>query len=132
VKLTRSEAINPLLFNAVPLVNVLFLLVLFFALSSTFVLQPGLAVSLPVSHFTLGPQRNAHIVTIKAGPLPALYFRNEKIQLDRLDELLRQAPAGNQTLIIRADRSVPYDQVMAVAARGLDRGFSIVLATAPQ
>jgi len=49
MRLHRHLKFNPALFAVIPLVNVLFLVVLFFALSSRFVLQPGLAVTLPVA-----------------------------------------------------------------------------------
>ena len=53
-----------------PLVNVLFLVLAIFALSSRFVLQPGISVALPVSPFTLGPQQNPEIVSVTAAPTP--------------------------------------------------------------
>ena len=59
MKLTRSLKFPVWLFSLIPLVNVVFLVVVFFALSSRFVLQPGLAVTLPPSSFTLAPRATA-------------------------------------------------------------------------
>lgn len=132
MKLVRTATVHPALFNVVPLVNVVFLLLIFFALSSTFVLQPGLAVTLPVASFTLGPQRNAHLVSIKAGPVPALYFEDRNVTPEQFETLLGELPAGNRTLIIRADRAIPYDEVMRVSGQGLAHGFDVVLAVAPK
>ena len=56
MKLTRSLKIPVWLFSVIPLVNVVFLVVVFFALSSRFMLQPGMAVTLPASSFTLAPR----------------------------------------------------------------------------
>ena len=78
MKLQRTVQYNPELFNLIPLINVLFLTLAFFLLGNTFILQPGLAVNLPVSSFTLSPQRHPQIVSIVAGETPALYFRDKK------------------------------------------------------
>ena len=66
MKLTRNLKFNPALFGVIPLVNVLFLVVFFFALSSRFVLQPGMAVTLPASSFTLSPRLDAQIISVTA------------------------------------------------------------------
>jgi biopolymer transport protein ExbD len=129
VKLTRTVSFNPAYFTVVPLVNVLFLLLIFFALSSQFVLQPGIVVALPSSPFLLAPQRNPQIVSIVAGPTPAIYFREQKIALDELEARLSAGAGTDKTLIIRADRTVPYDMILNVMNQGLRKGYSVVLAT---
>ena len=132
MKLVRTLKIHPALFNVVPLINVLFLVVVFFALSSRFVLQPGMAVSLPVSGFTLGPQRDAKIVSITAAPVPSIYFHDRKVSLPELRDQLQASRARERSLIIKADRGTPYDLVVQVMNEGLKLGFSVVLATSPE
>jgi biopolymer transport protein ExbD len=132
VKLTRTHQINPALFNVVPLVNVVFLVIVFFALSSRFVLQPGMAISLPVSGFTLGPQRDAKIVSVTAAPVPSIYFRDRKVTIDELRQQLIDNHGRDRSLIIKADRGTPYDLVVQLMNEGLKLGFSVVLATSPE
>ena len=79
MKLTRTLHFPAWLFNVIPVVNVIFLVVIFFAISSRFVLQPGLAVSLPASSFTLEPHENAQIVSITSSPVPAMMRRDSSI-----------------------------------------------------
>jgi biopolymer transport protein ExbD len=129
MKLVRTLKIHPVLFNLIPLINVLFLVVAFFALSSRFVLQPGMAVALPASAFTLGPQRNAGIVSVTAAPVPSIYFRDQKVTLEELRAQLADGRATQRSLIIKADRGTPYDLVVQIMNEGLKLGFSIVLAT---
>src|SRR5262249_57674161 len=74
MKLTRSIHLNPFLIFIIPLVDLFFLLLLLFLISSTFLLHPGISVNLPFSKFTLGPQNNPVIVSITADPLPLLSF----------------------------------------------------------
>ena len=129
MKLTRNLRFNPALISVIPLVNVCFLVVIFFALGSRFVLQPGLAVTLPVSAYTLDPQGDAPIVSITAAPVAAIYFRDEKVTLDELGRRLALGKARGRSLIVKADRSTPYDVLVQVMNAGLAQGFSIVLAT---
>ncbi|MEA3186895.1 MAG: biopolymer transport protein ExbD [Chthoniobacter sp.] len=128
MKLSRTMGHHPALFSLVPMVNVLFLVVVFFALSSRFVLQPGIAVGLPFSSFTLAPQRNAQIISIVAGPKPAVYFQEREIAATEVGSALAQLLTKDRTVIVRADRAIPYDLVMRVTNEALRAGFSIVLA----
>lgn len=130
MKLSRSAHFNPALFILIPVVTVIFVLIMFFALSSRFALQPGISVTLPFSTFALGPQRNPQIVSITAGPVPAIYFRDQQWKLDEFGKSLADAGAKDKTLIIKADRGTPYEVVVSVMNVGLQAGFSVVLATA--
>ena len=56
MKLVRSVHLNPFLIFLIPLVDVCFLLLLLFLVSSTFLLHPGISVNLPFSKFTLAPR----------------------------------------------------------------------------
>jgi biopolymer transport protein ExbD len=129
VKLTRNLRFNPALITLIPLVNVCFLVVIFFALSSRFVLQPGLAVRLPVSAWSLAPQNDALIVSITAAPVAAIYFRDEKVTLEELGRRLAELPGRGRSLIIKADRTTSFDLLVQVMNAGLTRGFSVALAT---
>ncbi len=131
MKLARTVQHNPALFTLAPFVNVLFLVVIFFALSSRFVLQSGVAVTLPFSSFTLAPQRNAQIVSIVPGPEPALYFHDQKFRPDELAKTLKALHAKDRTIIVRADRATPYDLIVNVTNQALEAGYAVVLAATP-
>ena len=132
MKLVRTLRIHPALFNVVPLINVVFLVLVFFALSSRFVLQPGMAITLPVSGFTLGPQRDAKIVSVTAAPVPSIYFRDQKVTIPELRDQLAEKRGKERSLIIKADRGTPYDLVVQITNEGLKLGYSVVLATSPE
>jgi biopolymer transport protein ExbD len=129
MKLTRTLKFNPALFSVIPLINVIFLVVLFFTLSSRFVLQPGLAVTLPASSFTLGPRVDAQIVSVTAAPVPAIFHRDQRVSLEELRQRLTETKAGERSLIIKADKSTPYDLVVRITDEALKLGFSVILAT---
>ncbi len=132
VKLTRTERFHPALFQVVSVVNVLFLVFMLFAMSSRFVLQPGLAVTLPLSSFTLGPQHEPQIVSVTSAPVPAIYFRDQKVTVEDLGRQLSQMPPKQRSLIVKADRRTPYELVFQIMNQGLQHGFSVVLAAAPE
>ena len=132
MKLTRTVHFHPALFHVLPLVNVLFLVLAIFALSSRFVLQPGISVALPVSPFTLGPQQNTEIVSVTATPTPTIFYKDGRVTLEELGGALSGTQGGRRALILKADRMTPYDLIVQITNIALRQGFSVVLATAPE
>jgi biopolymer transport protein ExbD len=128
MKLQRTSRYNPELFNVIPLVNVLFLALAFATLCRTFVLQPGLSVNLPTSQFNLSVQRHAQIVSITAGALPSIYYADRRVELPELEAALARPEIKNRSLIIRADRAVPYEVVSNVTNAALRLGYSVAVA----
>jgi len=130
MKLTRTTNYRFGWLGIVPMIDVVFLLLFFFLLSSTFVLQPGISVSLPFSRFTLGPQINQQIISITGGAAPVIYFRDQKVSLDQLGPLLDTVRSEGRPIIIKADRFTPYELVVAVTNAALEHGISsVALAT---
>ena len=132
MKLSRTKEYNfgwVVLFG---LVDLAFLLVFFLLLSSNFILQPGISVSMPFSRFTLGPQVNQQIISITGGAAPAIYFRDQKVTLEQLGPLLDAAKREGKSIIIKADRSTPYETVVGVTNAALEHEItSVALATTP-
>ncbi|MGI9086690.1 MAG: ExbD/TolR family protein [Chthoniobacterales bacterium] len=132
MKLTRTKEYHFGWISVVSMIDVVFLLIFFLLLSSNFILQPGISVSLPLSRFTLGPQVNPQIISITGGVAPAIYFRDQKVGLEQLGPLLDAAKADGRPVIIKADRLTPYEQVVAVTNAALEHGItSVALASAP-
>ncbi|MEY2484462.1 MAG: biopolymer transport protein ExbD [Verrucomicrobiota bacterium] len=130
MKLTRTKEYNFGWLVVFPIIDVVFLLLFFLLLSSNFILQPGISLSLPFSRFTLGPQLNQQIISITGGAAPAIYFRDQKITLQQLGPLLDAAKRENRSIIIKADRLTPYENVVAVTNEVLEHGItSVALAT---
>ncbi|MBA3962968.1 MAG: biopolymer transporter ExbD [Chthoniobacterales bacterium] len=133
MRLTRTTTISFGWLYVFPLLDVLFLLIFFFLLSSNFVLQPGISVTVPFSRFTLSPQPNQQIISITGGPSPAIYLRDQKVTLEQLGAGLDVTKREGRSVVIKADRLVSYDLVMAVTNAALERGItSVALATTPQ
>ena len=116
----------------VSLVDLAFLLVFFLLLSSNFILQQGISISMPFSRFTLGPLANRQIISITGGAVPAIYFQDQRVTMEQLGPLLDAAKRNDQSIIIKADRSTSYETVAEVANAALEHGVTAVaLAATP-
>ncbi|SDU29770.1 Biopolymer transport protein ExbD [Verrucomicrobium sp. GAS474] len=134
--------------DAAPLLNVILLLFIFFALGSAFVLQPGIKVDLPRSPFVMGAPAQSSILTLLAGPDkrdPAtglmgpgealLFFNDEALTLAdlpaRLDAVGGARGMESRTLLIRADHSVPNGLLVDVMNLAMARKWAVILAAQP-
>ncbi len=126
---TSRAHFSPLVFF--PLVNVVLLLLLFFLLGSSLILQPGVAVRMPESSFTMAPQLRAQFISITGGAHPRVYFNDELTSVARLPEHLARHRPEEGSIIIKADRDAPYGAVAGVMEQVLKGRFAVILASAP-
>jgi biopolymer transport protein ExbD len=129
MKLKRSAGVSPVLLFAIPAIQLPLLLIFFILLGASYLLQPGFSVSLPDSPFVLSPQKSPQVVTVAPPPSSAIYFDNRQTDIEGLREALQPLRGRSQTIVIRADRRVIYDRVVAVMNIVLELGFPVVLAT---
>jgi biopolymer transport protein ExbD len=132
VKLSRTTNYNFGWLLLIGLVDLAFLLAFFLLLSSNFILQQGISISMPFSRFTLGPQNNQQIISITGGAVPAIYFQDQRVTMEQLGALLDTAKRKDQTIIIKGDRSASYETVAEVTNAALEHGIrSVALAATP-
>jgi biopolymer transport protein ExbD len=132
VKLSRTTNYNFGWLLLIGLVDLAFLLVFFLLLSSNFILQQGISISMPFSRFSLGPQSNQQIISITGGAVPAIYFQDQRVTMEQLGSLLDAAKSKDQSIIIKADRSASYETVAEVTNAALEHGItSVALAATP-
>ena len=114
------------------MIDIIFLLLLFFVLSSSFVLQPGVKVELPRTVTQEHPVRKDLILIIAHDQ--RIFLNNDQVPLSalwgRLIEELKVQPEG--MIIIRADRGVPHGLVVRVMDIAKQAGaLRMSIATAP-
>jgi biopolymer transport protein ExbD len=132
MKLSRTTSYNFGWLLLIGLVDLAFLLTFFLLLSSNFILQQGVSISMPVSRFTLGPKSNQQIISITGGAVPAIYFQDQRVTIEQLGQLLDAAKRKDQSIIIKADRSASYETVAEVTNAALEHGItSVALAATP-
>ena len=132
MKLSRTTNYNFGWLLLIGLVDLAFLLVFFLLLTSNFILQQGISISMPFSRFSLGPQTNQQIISITGGAVPAIYFQDQRVAMEQLGPLLEAAKRKDQSIIIKADRSASYEIVAEVTNAALEHGItSVALAATP-
>jgi biopolymer transport protein ExbD len=128
--LILNRRLQPLrgLVDLAPVLNVILLLLCFFLLSSSFILQPGIKVNLPRLTYAEGSPASRLIVAVtlspqlfddKGAPLPRqplLYYNDQIVTLDGLRAGLDQLPPSRikPTLIVKADKDVPVDFISSI------------------
>ena len=117
-----------------PMVDVVFLLLIFIILSSPFVLQTGhKAVELPTDSHPTGASFQNLVVTVSRDNL--YFFREQPIGLDGLRLAFEKAAreSRDSVLVIKADRQVTVQTVLKIWSMALDAGISVVnFATRPE
>ncbi len=101
-------------FSLSSLTDIVLLLVIFFLLTSQFVIHTGVKVKLPGSRTNEQSEPTQLIVT--ATSAGAIYLGSEQIGIDRLSEKLNEvlATSDQNNLIIRADRTVQIELVIKI------------------
>jgi biopolymer transport protein ExbD len=120
------------LVDAAPLVNVVFLLLLFFVLNSSFVMVPGIKVSLPATDMPEVATFQSLVVTVARDDL--LFFDNQPIAMDKLEPTLRDAVqrGRGRELIINAGGQVSHGTVVEIMSAANRAGITTVnMATRP-
>lgn len=117
--------------DLVPLINIVFLLLIFFMLTSTLVTPDAFDVTPPQSQ--QGDAAPAPPTVVLVGPDGALALNNEPVALSQLEPGLAAARAESpgSPLLIKADAQATTADVMAVLRRARAAGMERVgLATA--
>jgi len=97
-----------------PLVDVIFLLVIFFAVSTTFLESAGLELELPSSTSTA--QREVEDLTVVLAADGGLSLEGEEIDQEQLTDLLTDllADAERKVVVLRADTNTPHGEVVKI------------------
>jgi biopolymer transport protein ExbD len=111
-----------------PMVDIVFLLLIFLVLSSPYVLQPGFGTTfgLPTSSSFTAATFQGLVVTVSRDDL--IFFRNERITLEKLKTALQAAAreSRNAELVIKADQQVPHGTIVKIEGIAFEAGISAV------
>jgi biopolymer transport protein ExbD len=107
---SREEAV----FNLTPLIDVVFLLVIFFMLTTTFrTIFQGIKVDLPTT--TTPQEKIEESIVISITSNNRIYLGTRRVEKSALVTLLKKRLRGRQSLvIINADKSTRHGQVVEV------------------
>ncbi|HEX68632.1 MAG TPA: biopolymer transporter ExbD [bacterium] len=105
-----------------PLVDVVLILLIFFSLSSSFIILPGAKIELPSSHFSWKKEKEELHLTLTADNL--LFIENKLIDWENLTwELEKKLLKHPQlVLIIHADKRVSLEKVINILDKAREAG----------
>lgn len=118
-------------FNMSSLTDIIFLLLIFFMLTSTLVSPNALNLLLPSSNSqTLAPQT----VTVSINRDREYFVGSRKVPLGQMRQVLQSQLAGEDkpTIVLNADKSVPIENVVEIMNIANDLRVQLILATKPQ
>lgn len=123
----RMTALNP-----ISIADIVLLLIIFFLLTSTFVIQQGIRVKLPkaFSEESAPPDR----ITITMTEAGQLFLGDGLVGLDNLEILLKEKieELGNPLVVIRSDRTVIIEKAIRVMDIAREAGATkLLIATEP-
>ena len=110
----RRASSPPVAINIAPLVDVVFLLVIFFAVSTTFLETAGLELTLPTS--SSSAESTPKEITIAVSRDGLLYLEGLQMPEDRLATELRDrlAARDDKLVLLRADEQTPHGTVVRI------------------
>ncbi|MBL7156927.1 MAG: biopolymer transporter ExbD [Candidatus Omnitrophica bacterium] len=95
-----------------PLIDVVFLLLIFFMLTSSFIFQPGIKINLPKALTSEVIQRENLIIVITDES--AIYISERQIDSEELSSRLKIAAQESKQILIKADRKASLGRVVEV------------------
>ena len=108
-----------------PMVDVVFLLLIFFMISTTFVESPGISIKLPeTSSQTI--DREPKEIKVYLSKEGVIYHGEKNISIDDYKELLAeyQADAKETTVLLLADQDSRHGKVVILMDLARDAGFT--------
>jgi biopolymer transport protein ExbD len=130
MQLLTNQKKSRSLLNITPLIDVLFILIIFFAVSSTFLEQPGIKLALPEAKQTDLQKIEKAVLYISADQ--TLLLREKEISIDNLAPMLKDLmdQSLDRALIVNADKGVPHGFVVRVMDIARQNGVQkLVIAT---
>ncbi|MGR3178212.1 MAG: ExbD/TolR family protein [Candidatus Anammoxibacter sp.] len=118
----RLKRISKPIINIAPLVDVLFLLLIFFMVTSTFVEQPSIQLDLPSTKYAETSEIKELQLVLVITRYGKIYLQGEIVNINELENILRDLTVKmeEKTLVLKADKDVTYGTVIKVmdAAKG--------------
>ena len=112
MKFKRRVKIEKEMIEMTPMINIFFLLFIFFAFTSSFIFQPGIKVSLPKAVTSEVMQLDNVTITVTKDDL--IYLEDKQITQDELASRLKMLAKEKMGLLIRADSRAPLGRIVEI------------------
>ena len=112
MKFKRRLKIEKGMVDLTPLVNVFFLLFIFFLFTSSFIFQPGIKVNLPKAVTSEVIQQDSVVMTITKDD--KVYLNEREISQDEIASNLKLLAKARAPLLIKADGKASLGRVVEI------------------
>ncbi len=120
------EEADELDINLTPLIDIVFLLLIFFMVSTTFVENDSIKVNLPKASKTPSTQTKSESITLTIDKDGNIFHGQEQVSIYKLESVLQD----KKSLVVRADESSRHGKVVTVLDLARKNGISkIAIAT---
>ena len=118
-------------FNMSSMTDIVFLLLIFFMITSTLVTTSALDILLPKAS---GKTENRKSTSVSITKDLAFYIDNKKVSESRLEQDLLALLAGKEspTIVLRAEEGVPIEKAVKVMDIANRNRFKVILAVRPK
>lgn len=116
--------------NITPLIDVLFILIIFFTVSSTFLEQPGIELKLPDAESS--QTYTAHKIIIYVAKNETIYLNDEQVNVNILVEYVQAklAEQKEKSVVLRADTEVNHGVIINIMDLLRKKGiYKIIIST---
>jgi len=111
--------------NITPLIDIVFLLLVFFLLTSQFINEKQFEISLPDAKS--GQARSVEQPTlISINSAGKAFLAEELLSAEQLDALLLEMASTQQSLVLRVDKQASFEPVMALMDRARQQGVAAI------
>ena len=112
MKFKRRVSLEKGLLDIAPLIDVIFLLLIFFMLTSSFIFQPGIKINLPKALTSEVIQKENLIIIVTSDN--SLYINERLISQEELASRLKIAAKESKPILIKSDREASLGKVVEV------------------
>ncbi|MCM8769422.1 MAG: biopolymer transporter ExbD [Candidatus Omnitrophica bacterium] len=119
--------------NMAPLIDVVLQQLIYFMLTSSFIMQPGIRIHLPQAATTERMEEREVVVSVSE--TGGIFFEERQVSWEQLERLFKEEAAGGRqvTVIIKGDQQARHGDVVSVMDRARLAGLNkIAIATMPE
>lgn len=114
--------------DLIPMIDVVFQLVIFFMVSSTFIITPGIPLTLPNSSTAEPVAMSKLVITLISRE--EVYINKSRYTLKEAEELLSEMGAERReeikSVVLEGDSELPYELIVSVLDILRKHGFSAI------
>ena len=114
-------------FSLAGLTDIVLLLLIFFLLTSTFVVQAGVPVTLPRAD--AGPADNRNYLEVAITRDGLIYVAGQQVAPEEVESAIAVVQNGRDALVLRADAQATVEQFAQVAAAARRLDLRVLMAT---